>query len=261
MKFKWFGTATILLEQDGTQLLFDPYFPLNDKIFKPPMNELASIDNIFVTHGHFDHIVDIPSVLKHGSGKSMVYCTAKPLETLLSKGVDKERIHKIEPGDVIKIGPFEVRVFKGKHVVFNMGLIIKTLFRPDIFTYRNNLKHLLKANKECSEAGETVVYDINVGGSRVFLMGSLNLDDNTNYPKGADLLIMPFQGRSDLSEYAIPIIERLQPKKVLLDHFDNSFPPMSSSVDPQPFIKNMQQKYPNVPVICPQASAEWVTPV
>ena len=218
MKLKWFGTATILLEQDGTQLLFDPYFPLNDKIFKPPMNELASIDNIFVTHGHFDHIVDIPSVMKHGNGKSMVYCTAKPLDTLLSRGVDKERIHRIELGDVLKIGPFEVSVLKGKHVVFNMKLIMKTLFRPDIFVYRKNLKRLLKENKECSEAGETVVYDIIVGGRRILLMGSLNLDDNTNYPKGADLIIMPFQGRSDLSEYVMPIIERLQPKKVMLDH-------------------------------------------
>jgi len=51
MKLKWYGTATILVEQDGTQLLFDPFLSLNSNTFKPPINELSSVENILVTHG------------------------------------------------------------------------------------------------------------------------------------------------------------------------------------------------------------------
>ena len=87
-KLKWYGTATILLEQDGTELLFDPFLSLNNKCFKPPVEELAAIENILVTHGHLDHIADIPAILKQGTGTATVYCTAKPRETLISKGVD-----------------------------------------------------------------------------------------------------------------------------------------------------------------------------
>jgi L-ascorbate metabolism protein UlaG (beta-lactamase superfamily) len=63
MKLKWYGTATILLEQDGTQLLFDPFLSLNINVFMPTLDELSLIDNILVTHGHLDHIVDIPAIL------------------------------------------------------------------------------------------------------------------------------------------------------------------------------------------------------
>ena len=177
---------------------------------------------------------------------------------LVGKGVDETRIRQIKPGDRLGFGPFEVRVLKGKHIVFDKGLVIKTLFNPRVVTKRNNLRYLLKENRSCVEAGETVAYDIGAAGKRVLLLGSLNLDDNTEYPKGADLLVLPFQGRSDLSKYAMPFIERLEPKKVLLDHFDDSFPPISSSVKTAPFVQLMRQKHPGVPVICPGAGVEWI---
>jgi L-ascorbate metabolism protein UlaG (beta-lactamase superfamily) len=258
IKLKWYGTATILLEQDRTKLLIDPFLSLSDKCYKPPVDELSAIENILVTHGHLDHIADIPAILKQGVGTAAVYCTAKPREVLVSKGVEETRIHQIKPGGYLNFGPFEIRVLKGKHIVFNKGLVIKTFFRACVLTNRNNLKYMLKENKICSEAGETVVYDIGVANKRILLLGSLNLDDNTEYPKGVDLLILPFQGRSDINKYAMSFIDRLQPKKVLLDHFDDTFPPISSNVKTGLFISLMRQKYPGIPVICPQAGVEWI---
>ena len=93
------------------------------------------------------------------------------------------------------------------------------------------------------------------------MLGSLNLDEDTEYPKGVDLLILPLQGRSDVSKFAMHVIDRLQPKKVLLDHFDNSFPPISSYVDTEHFASLMNSKYPSVPVISPQAGAGWIEAV
>jgi L-ascorbate metabolism protein UlaG (beta-lactamase superfamily) len=264
MRLKWYGTATILLEQDGTKLLFDPFLSLSDKCFKPSVDELsaveelASVDTILVTHGHLDHIASIPAILKRGVGTTTVYCTAKPCEVLISKGVDEVRIRQIKPGDRLGFGPFEVRVLKGKHIVFNMGLVFKTIFRALLLTNRNNLRYILKENRICVEAGETVAYDISVGNKRILLLGSLNLDNDTEYPKGANLLILPFQGRSDLAKYAMPFIERLEPKKVFLDHFDDAFPPISSNVRTGPFVSLMRRKYPGIPVMCPEASAEWI---
>jgi len=74
LRVKWYGTASVLLEKNGVQLLFDPFIPLNNKIYKPPVEELASAGNFFVTHGHFDHILGIPPIFKHGSGKAAVFC-------------------------------------------------------------------------------------------------------------------------------------------------------------------------------------------
>jgi hypothetical protein len=89
-------------------------------------------------------------------------------------------------------------------------------------------------------------------------MGSLNLDDDTAYPIGVDLLILPLQGRSGISKYAMSFVEQLQPKKILLDHFDDTFPPISSAVNTKPFISLMFQKHSDIPVICPQASEKWI---
>jgi L-ascorbate metabolism protein UlaG (beta-lactamase superfamily) len=258
MKLKWYGTATILLEHDKTKLLFDPFFFLRDKCLKPPVDELSAIENILVTHGHLDHIADIPAILRQAAGTVTVYCTAKPREVLVSKGVDETRVQQIKPGDHLGFGPFEVRVLKGKHIAFNKGIVIKTFINPRVLINRNNLRYLRNENRICVEAGETVVYDISVMNKRVLLLGSLNLDDNTEYPKGADLLVLPFQGRSDINKYAMPFIDRLQPKKVLLDHFDDSFPPISSNVKTELFVSLMRRKYPGIPVIRPQAGAEWI---
>jgi len=260
MRLKWFGTATILLEQNGTQLLFDPFFPLNDKSFKPLIDDLAAVENILVTHGHLDHIADIPAVLMHGGGRATVWCTKTPRETLISKGVGSERIQVIKPGDCLYFPPFEIRVLKGKHIVFDMRRIIQTFFSPRIFKYRKNLKKMLSENRINTESGETVVYDITVQGERILLMGSLNLDDDVEYPAGADLLILPFQGRSDIAEYSMRFVERLKPKKVLLDHFDDTFPPVSSQVKTERFLANMQRIFPAVPVICQPAGIEWIIP-
>jgi L-ascorbate metabolism protein UlaG (beta-lactamase superfamily) len=257
IKLKWYGTAAILLEYEGTKLLFDPFFFLRDKYFKPPVDELSTIENILVTYGHFDHIADIPAILKQCDGMTTVYCTAKPRETLISKGVDETRIQQITPGDYLSFGPFEVRVLKGKHIVFDAGQVIMTLFNPRVLANWNNFRYILKENRICTEAGETVIYDISVANKRILLLGSLNLDDNTEYPKGVDLLILPFQGRSDINKYAMPFIDRLQPKKILLDHFDDAFPPISANVETGLFISLMRQKHPDIPVICLDKFTPW----
>ena len=91
--------------------------------------------------------------------------------------------------------------------------------------------------------GETVFYEVSAEGKRVQIMGSLGLDPNTDYPTGADVLILPFQGRSDLEAYAAPIVRSLAPKQVLLDHYDDSFPPMTTQVETARFEALLTREY------------------
>ena len=262
MRIKWYGTAGILLEQDGVKILFDPFFPRSKKVYIPPIEEFSSSDAIFVTHGHFDHIADIPKIAQHGKKFNkkniIVHCTSTPVNVLLSRGLEISDIIKIKPGDNYNFKPFAINVLKGRHIVFNKGLVLKTFLSPRVLIYLKNLINMLKEAKGCDEAGETVVYDINVKGKRIFLMGSLNLDPDAIYPNGADLLIMPFQGRSDINRYAMQFIEKLKPKKVLLDHFDNTFPPISSKINPDEFVSLMKKNHPDIEVIVQDPSTQWI---
>jgi len=258
MRLKWYGAATVLLEHDGSRLLFDPFLLRNDAMVKPPIDELSAVDTILVTHGHFDHIADTPAILAKGGGKARVYCTAQPRKALMAMGVEEGLIHQVSPGDSFTIGSFAVRVRKGKHIVFDGLLVMRKLFSLNVIRYWGNLIKIFREHRKCPESGETVAFDICVNDKRILLLGSLNLDDGTDYPKGADLLITPFQGRSDIQRYAMSIIDRLLPKKVLLTHFDDAYPPISSTVKTDCFLSRMTQKHPNTPVICPHPGTAWI---
>ena len=258
MRLKWYGTAGILIEHDGTRTLFDPFLSLNDREYRPSLDELSSVMHIFATHGHLDHIAGIPAIWKYGGGNANIYCTETPRRVLITKGVNSEKIQEIKPGDVIHIGVFEISVLKGKHIEFDWKLILKTLLNPRMIWYWKNLLYMLKENIVFKEAGETVVYDIRAADKRILLLGSLNLDANTTYPQGADIFVLPFQGRSDMNSYAMRFVAQLNPKSILLDHHNDSFPPVSSTVEAQSFISQMKDKHPGIPVICLPASSEWI---
>jgi len=258
LRLKWFGTAALLLEQDDTQLLFDPFISRNKKLFSPSLEELASAEHILLTHGHFDHIVDVPRIAEYNKYSSKIFCTDAPRKTLISKGVPSEVIHIITPGDELNLGPFHIRILRGKHIQFDNKLIVKTLTNPRMLRYFDQLQFLIKESRACQEAGEIVVYNIKVSNKNVLVIGSLNLDDKTEYPKEPDLLILPFQGNSSVSKIAMKFIEQLQPKRVLLDHFDDSFPPLTSSIKTESFATALRQKYPEISIVSAQASSVWL---
>ena len=72
--FTWIGQATILLNIDGLNILFDPIFSDRASPFKnigpkrniPPaisIKQLPKIDLIFISHNHYDHL-DLNSLLE-----------------------------------------------------------------------------------------------------------------------------------------------------------------------------------------------------
>ena len=70
--FTWIGHATIYLNLDGVNVLFDPIFSersspvsfIGPKRIIPPaidIKNLPKIDKVFISHNHYDHL-DIPSL-------------------------------------------------------------------------------------------------------------------------------------------------------------------------------------------------------
>jgi L-ascorbate metabolism protein UlaG (beta-lactamase superfamily) len=68
-----------------------------------------------------------------------------------------------------------------------------------------------------------------------------------------DVLILPYQGNNDLPARAEVVVKRLNPKSIILSHFDNAFPPMSRNVDLRPFKQMMEKNFPMVFVVKPEA--------
>lgn len=250
MKLQWYGTAALLVFDNETVLAFDPFFGIRlgeknpGRVSTRDVGLAVLVSDVFVTHGHFDHIIQIPAVFS--GGKTMIHATATPCDTLKSHGIPERQLDVISPGWSSRFGKMKITAYQGRHCVFDTPLVIKTALRYlNPFRLSHGLR-LLRCNREFPENGEILFYELESEGKRLQIMGSMGLDPEEEYPTGADLLILPYQGRSDPVKYAASLVERLRPKAVLLDHYDDSFPPMTAQVRTAAFEQYLAEKQ-NIP--------------
>lgn len=254
MKITWHGAASILIEAAGERILFDPFVQLRGAENPNSLDDFIEERYICITHGHLDHLMEAAEFLdRETPGEATVYCGSVPADTLMEQGVDCSNVVLVEPGMQWKIGNVGLKVYKARHSVPEFFLKIKTLLHPRMIKYAVNTLFLASANRQFPEGNETFMYEIRAEGKRVQILGSMGLDELEEYETGAELLILPFQGVGRPEEEAEKIIERLKPKHVLLDHFDDAFPPVSRTVDTRRFKKLMDEKYPHIQVVKPTA--------
>ena len=89
----WYGTAGFRIETGGRVLLIDPYLSRNAEArpvlpFGP--EAVTEANEIFVSHGHFDHLADVPQIARQTGAK--VYCSAEVARALHRQGVVDEQI-------------------------------------------------------------------------------------------------------------------------------------------------------------------------
>ena len=234
MELIWHGTASVELVCGQGRILFDPFVPLKHSSVGVKQDEFDGFTDIFVTHGHFDHIVDLPQIVRRNSDV-MVYCTETPFKTLRGYGVPEKNLTRIDFGQTMELNGFRIRTFHGKHAVLpsaSRARVAYALKSPSFW----NLPHIVRHSRRCRENGETVFYQVEADGCTVALMGSLNLRDDVDYPEGADLLVLPYNGWEDNFPPAVQVIQRLKPKRVVLDHYDDSFPPLTMPLDLSPIL-------------------------
>ena len=229
MKITWFGTATVLIETDKGNLLFDPYLrKLNHQAPPFPYEKISNADAIFITHPHFDHFSDIPDFLPHVSCD--VYTNKRGLEIATKQSFDLSRIKCIEAGDELTFGDMTVKVWQGNHVRNDRALVISTLKRIFKGKIRAGLKvQAINRHFKIDLANDVFAYQIIAEGKSLLLLGSANIDAATEYP-ACDVFIYPYAGRSDILPYSLDIVERIKPQTVICDHFDDAFPPVTTPI-------------------------------
>lgn len=229
MELIWHGTAAIEVICSSGRILFDPFVPLEGSEVDVRIGEFDGFSDVFVTHGHFDHISDLPEIVRRNPD-IRIHCTETPYASLIQKGVQAGNIVRIGYGQTILCQGFTIHTFHGKHAVLpkvtssRLGYALRS-------PARRNLPHILRENSRCRENDETVFYQIEAEGKTISLMGSLNLRDEVDYPTGADALVLPYNGWEDNFPPATAVIDRLKPKRILLDHYDNTFPPLTMPLD------------------------------
>lgn len=225
MKLTWYGTASILVETETSSVLFDPFIPMRGSEVPTKAEDFDGRCNIVITHAHYDHVASLSALVERE--ERSIYGTNGTVKALRRHGV---AVNQIGIGDELVFGDIKVTAYRGKHVRIDAKLLRKTVFNKRTFRYCYNLVPLIVGMLRFRERGETVSYLVEAEGKRVLLFGSMGIAD-TDYPKDVDLFVLPYQGRSDLLASALPILDRIKPKKVFLNHFDDSFPPFSCTID------------------------------
>ncbi|MGE5214546.1 MAG: MBL fold metallo-hydrolase, partial [Nitrospirota bacterium] len=77
----------------------------------PEHQTSPKIDAILVTHGHFDHLLDVPIILS----RTHAHLIASASSVDLANRAGASSADKVTPGDVRQIGPWKIRVASATH--------------------------------------------------------------------------------------------------------------------------------------------------
>ena len=247
MELTWLGTAGFRIKTGTTTILIDPYLSRNETARpEQPLNP-PDIDDgnlIFISHGHFDHIMDIPEIVSKTGAK--IYCGTGIDDKLIQKGVKQDLIRCIKTdGEEFEFNGLMAQSFFSRHVKFDRWLLLKTLTRINL-----RLPRYLPLLREYPE-GQVLSWRFKIEGKVLHHFGSAGstseeLDRLGRQP--TDILLVPLQGHTHIVEIALDYVRALQPKIVIPHHQDNFYPPISTMVNLQPFVEGVPKLVPDTEV-------------
>jgi L-ascorbate metabolism protein UlaG (beta-lactamase superfamily) len=250
----WYGIAGFCIETEGGVFLIDPYLSRNADArpvlpFGP--EGVTDGDEIFLSHGHFDHIADVPQIARQTGAK--VYCSVIAAEALRRRGVPDTQLVVARDGSVFDFGVYRAGCFHSAHVRFDLPLVVRTFLRsiPSIPAKIQQLPRLrrwpqgqvLSWRFTLTAESDRVVHHFGSAGctedelARLATLGT------------PDVLLFPLQGHTHICEIAARIVERLKPRVVIPHHHDDFYPPISQAVDIAPFVEAVGRLSPPVEVI------------
>ncbi len=122
LTFRWLGVAGVELKAGGQVLVLDPFFtrPTMLEMLRPvkpnpsyAAEKIPECQYVLVTHSHYDHLLDVPDVLRLTG--AIAYGSSNSCQLLRLLGVPASQIHEIGVGDKLSLGAFKVSVIAGQH--------------------------------------------------------------------------------------------------------------------------------------------------
>jgi L-ascorbate metabolism protein UlaG (beta-lactamase superfamily) len=122
LTFRWLGVAGVELKADDQVLAIDPFFtrPSIQGFLKPVISDDRLISEklpvchfVLVTHSHWDHLMDVPAVLRRTG--ALAHGSSNTCQLLHLLGVPESQVKEIQVGDKLSLGAFKVDVLEGQH--------------------------------------------------------------------------------------------------------------------------------------------------
>jgi L-ascorbate metabolism protein UlaG (beta-lactamase superfamily) len=234
VRVTYLGTNGFQFESGKHALLVDPYFsrinfsrvvlglPVQPDVRRidEAMTHLArKVDAIVVTHGHIDHLLDAPLLMRKTEARLIASRTA--IELAERAGAPASRCDTVTAGDARHIGPWKIRVLNATHD--RLFWVV-----PFAGEARGGGPLRRAADWVC---GEPVAYLIEVAGERIFI-------DSGGTPAvlpsadiaPLDLAILGVALPDSRARFSAAV-RRLRPRYVFPSHQDNFFRPLSAGFE------------------------------
>ena len=247
MKLTWLGTAGFRIEVGETVLYLDPYIRRSAQA-RPQLSlrleEITRADYIVVSHGHFDHAMDVPRIAKQTGARVLAPSTV--CDGLRNRGVPDPQLWPLEGIKTLGLEDFRVRTIPAKHVRFDRKLILATLRRAwwrlpaallrSIGYPTGHVMGYLFTSQECSWC----------------FLGSAGYEPELIRDLSPDIALIPMQGRSDIHRVAAQMTALISPKWVIPHHHDDFYPPLTQMIDLEPFVQEVARQAPGTRVFVPK---------
>ena len=227
VRVTYLGTNGYQFEFKGHALLVDPYFSRVDLLsvalgsrIQPNASRIndglrylaSNPDAILVTHGHFDHLLDVPTIM----AKTRARLIASGSSVDLARRAGAASGDAVRPGYVRQIGPWKIRVLPATHDRL-FGQVPFDRPAPQAGVPRR------AADWIC---GEPLAFLIEVNGQHIYIdSGGTPAQLPPN--ECVDLAILGMALPDSRARLA-GALERLQPRYILPSHQDDFFRPLSA---------------------------------
>ncbi|MEV4149831.1 MBL fold metallo-hydrolase [Amycolatopsis sp. NPDC049691] len=229
------GTKTILIDPWLTRFRTGTYTPAGADPKTPLSVNKALIDgyldrgelradHILVTHGHYDHLTDVPYLAERTG--ATVFGTETHLSLMAALGAPEDQLAIATGGEDLTLDGYSIRILRSLHSA--TGARARVPFPGSRPLSRRDRPRVIEDLYE----GGTLAYLVSGGGASVLDFGGSNYVESELAGLRPDVVLVPVGG-AKVTQYVPRLLRALgNPRYVAATHWDDFDLPLGQAKDP-----------------------------